>query len=49
VSPEGLNEIHASIRKLVPGGNTVAFPGTILYDTASRSLKAGSDPGAGLH
>jgi hypothetical protein len=49
LSPEGLNEIHASIRKLVPGGNTVAFPGTILYDAASRSLKADSDPGAGLH
>ena len=42
LSPEGLNEIQASIRKQVPTGNTVAFPGTILYDEPSRSLKADS-------
>ena len=49
LSPEGLNEINATIRKRVPGGNTVAFPGTILYDERSRSLKADSESGAGIH
>jgi len=48
LSPEGLNEIHASIRKQVPTRNTVAFPGTILYDEPSRSLKADSYLGTGL-
>jgi len=45
LSPEGLNAIHATIRKRVPGGNTVAFPGTILYDERSRSLQAESVSG----
>ena len=43
LSPEGLNDIHASIRERVPGGNTVAFPGTILCDAPNRSLKGDSD------
>ena len=45
LSPEGLNAIHTTIRKRVPGGNTVAFPGTILYDERSRSLQADSVSG----
>lgn len=36
--PRGLNEIHAHLRDKVPGGHTVAFPGTILYDEKSRRL-----------
>jgi hypothetical protein len=42
LSPEGLNEIQREIRKHVPQGHTVAFPGTILYDGSSRRLRADS-------
>lgn len=45
LSPAGLNEIHAAIRDLVPGGNTVAFPGSILYGEKHRRLKADTYPG----
>jgi len=38
LSPGGLNDIHADIRKHVPGVHTVAFPGTILYDEESRTM-----------
>jgi hypothetical protein len=38
VSPSGLNDIHAHIRKHAPGVHTVAFPGGILYDEDSRAL-----------
>ena len=39
LSPDGLNDIHTSIRRQVPDGQTVAFPGTLQYDEASRRLK----------
>ncbi len=42
LSPDGLNDIHTSIRRQVPGGQTVAFPGTLQYDEASRRLKPDS-------
>jgi hypothetical protein len=35
---QGLNDIHAHLRKNVPGVHTVAFPGTILYDEKDRRL-----------
>jgi len=37
--PRGLNEIHALLRDCAAGGHTVAFPGTILYDEATRRLR----------
>lgn len=37
--PRGLNDIHARLRECIPGGHTVAFPGTILYDEATRRLR----------
>jgi len=42
----GLNEIHAQLRERVPSGHTVAFPGTILYNEATRRLRpdCGSRP-----
>jgi hypothetical protein len=42
LSPDGLNDIHTSIRRQVPSGQTVAFPGTLQYDQASRRLKPDS-------
>jgi hypothetical protein len=39
LSPQGLNDVHAHLRRLVPGGQTVAFPGTLLYDEKTRRLK----------
>jgi hypothetical protein len=44
LSPDGLNEINTSIRRQVPVGHTVAFPGTLQYDEASRRLKPDSTP-----
>jgi hypothetical protein len=35
---QGLNDIHAYLRKNVPGVHTVAFPGTILHDEKTRRL-----------
>lgn len=37
---QGLNDVHASLRDRIPGGHTVAFPGTLLYDEKSRRLLA---------
>jgi len=37
--PRGLNEIHALLRDCAVGGRAVAFPGTILYDEATRRLR----------
>lgn len=37
--PRGLNEIHSLLRDCAAGGRTVAFPGTILYDEATRRLR----------
>jgi hypothetical protein len=42
LSPDGLNDIHASIRRQVHNGHTVAFPGTVRYDEAGRCLNAES-------
>jgi len=44
--PRGLNEIHAQLRERVPRGDTIAFPGTILYDETTRRLRpdSGSQP-----
>jgi hypothetical protein len=36
--PQGLNDIHAYLRKRVPAGQTIAFPNTILYDRNTRQL-----------
>ena len=36
--PQGLNDIHASLGKQLPGGQTVAFPGCIHYDENTRKL-----------
>ena len=38
LSPQGLNDVHGHLRSMVPGGQTVAFPGTILYDEKTRRL-----------
>ncbi len=38
LSPQGLNDVHGHLRSMVPGGQTVAFPGTILYDEKTRKL-----------
>jgi len=49
LSPAGLNDIHAEIRKLVPAGHTVAFPGTVLYSETSRRLRAESNASRHKH
>jgi len=41
--PRGLNDIQARLRECIPGGHTVAFPGTILYDEATRGLRPDTD------
>lgn len=38
----GLNDIHADIRRLIPAGHTVSFPGGLLYDETERRLVADS-------
>jgi hypothetical protein len=43
--PRGLNEIHTLLRDRAPGGHTVAFPGTILYDEATRRLRPDTSNG----
>lgn len=40
--PDGLNQIHSELRRLIPGGHTVAFPGTILYGENRRRLRVES-------
>lgn len=42
LAPQGINDIHAAIRKTGLADGTVAFPGSILYDEQSRSLMAES-------
>jgi hypothetical protein len=42
LNPGGLNDINAHLRDRIPGGHTVAFPGTILYDEKLRCLVADS-------
>ena len=38
LEPRGLNDIHACLRERIPGGQTVAFPGTGVYDEQTRRL-----------
>jgi hypothetical protein len=38
----GLNDIHYYLRNTVPGGQTVAFPGTIHYNPRTRKLRPDS-------
>lgn len=44
LTAQGLNDIHTHLRKHVPGQHTVAFPGTILYDSKTRRLVPDTDP-----
>jgi hypothetical protein len=44
LDPRGLNDIHACLRERVPGGQTVAFPGTVVYDETTRRLKPDAIP-----
>ena len=37
--PRGLNDMHEQLRKEAPAGQTIAFPGTILYDETTRRLR----------
>ena len=46
LTPLGLNDIHHAIRDQVPHGHTVAYPGTILYNEATRRLAPESRSGA---
>jgi hypothetical protein len=39
LDPRGLNDIHACLRARIPGGQTVSFPGTVVYDEHSRRLQ----------
>jgi hypothetical protein len=39
VKPRGLNDVHALLRDRIPGGHTVAFPNTIVYDETTRRLR----------
>ena len=36
--PQGLNDVHSYLREHLPGTQTVAFPGSILYDEKTRRL-----------
>ena len=47
LSAQGLNDVHATLRDRIPGGHTVAFPGTLLYDEKSRRLIADTFDGPG--
>jgi hypothetical protein len=40
LSADGLNAMHAGIRRRVPQGHTISFPGSLLYDEESRRLVA---------
>lgn len=40
LSAAGLNELHAEVRRRVPAGHTVSFPGNLLYDEETRRLVA---------
>ena len=39
LKPRGLNDVHALLRDRIPGGHTVAFPNTIVYDETTRRLR----------
>jgi hypothetical protein len=38
LSAQGLNDVHAYLRDHLTGSQTLAFPGTILYDEKTRKL-----------
>ena len=38
LTASGLNDLHADIRRRFPAGQTIAFPGTLLYDEEARRL-----------
>ena len=38
LSAAGLNDLHAEIRRSIPAGHTVSFPGDLLYDEEARRL-----------
>ena len=40
LTAQGLNDIHDHLRGRIPDKQTVAFPGTLLYDERKRCLKA---------
>ena len=40
LTAQGLNDIHNHLRGRIPDKQTVAFPGTLLYDERKRCLKA---------
>jgi hypothetical protein len=47
--PQGLNAIHALLRNRIPSGHTVAYPGTILYEESTRSLRPDTGCEPGIH
>lgn len=49
LDPQGLNDIHRYLRSRIPGGQTVAFPGTLLYDEKTRKLKPDSSESTASH
>jgi len=49
LAPQGINEIHAAIRKSGLAEGTVAFPGSILYDENLRCLLPESVRGQTWH
>lgn len=49
LGPQGLNAIHALLRNRIPSGHTVAYPGTILYEESTRSLRPDADCEPGIH
>ena len=49
LNPQGLNDIHQAIREQGLGGDTVAFPGCILFDERTRGLAADAPARGGQH
>jgi hypothetical protein len=49
LTAQGINDIHAAIRRGGLAEGTVAFPGSLLYDEATRSLVAESLRGQTWH
>jgi hypothetical protein len=47
--PRGLNDMHVQLRKQASAEQTVAFPGTILYDEATRRLRPDQNPASRTH
>jgi hypothetical protein len=47
--PRGLNDMHNLLRTQASAEQTVAFPGTILYDEATRRLRPDQNPVSRAH